>query len=366
MATTLLEAPVVDSAQRQWRAPWAQIIACLVILIGACVFLYPHAASWFSQKEQSRVTELAQARMAEPPNDSALYRAAQIERAHAYNDALASGAIYQANEHVAVGDGTSSDDSFVYDELLAVNDAGLMGRLRYDALQIDLPIYHGTSDVTLEHGVGHLEGTSLPVGGVGTRSVLTAHRGLPSATLFNDLDQAVVGDTFTVAVFDQVLTYRVISTEVIEPNETTAILADPDRDLVTLVTCTPLGINSHRILVTGERITPTPPEEIVAAAAKPDLPGFPWWVAILSGVIAILGLYVWRAGYSRIPVTPREASAGTPEPTHQDFAGPVSGGTGFDMAVPPTGTPVEAGDLDVFTDLFADVDDTAAVERSRS
>ncbi|HMQ65885.1 MAG TPA: sortase [Arachnia sp.] len=115
--------------------------------------------------------------------------------------------------------------------------------------------------------------------------------------MFNDLDKAKVGDTFTIAVLDQVLTYQVVEYKVIEPDQTEAILADPDRDLVTLVTCTPLGINSHRILVTAERVTPTPEKEIAAAAARPELPGFPWWVVILGGVVLLLTPYVWSAGY---------------------------------------------------------------------
>ncbi len=288
-----------DSGQaaRRWRMPWPQLIACLAILVGTAVFLYPHAASWFSQKEQSRVLGMSQQWMEQPPNDDADYRVEQIERAHNYNDALASGAQLIANENVPVGEGASSDETLIYDEILSISDSGFMGRLRYDALKIDLPVYHGTSDETLKHGVGHLEGTSLPVGGIGTRSVLTAHRGLPTATLFNELNRAAKGDVITVSVLDQVLSYRVIESRVIEPHETEAILPDPDRDLLTLVTCTPLGVNSHRILVTAERITPTPTEEIAAAEAAPDLPGFPWWAVILAVVIVFVVVYVWRSGY---------------------------------------------------------------------
>lgn len=304
-ATLDRDAPRRAGQRRQWHLPVTQLVACLAILIGAGVFLYPYVASWFSQKEQSRVTELAQVELGEPPNNDQRYREEMITRAHAYNDALASGAVYEANAHVVTGGGTSSDSSFVYNELLAVNDSGFMGRLRYDSLLIDLPIYHGTSDATLERGVGHLEGTSLPVGGIGTRAVLSAHRGLPTATLFNDLDKAAVGDTFSVSVFDQVVTYRVVETQVIEPSETEAIFADPERDLITLVTCTPLGINSHRILVTGERVTPTPPGEVKASAARPDLPGFPWWIPVLAGVVAALALYLWRAGCSHVPAARR-------------------------------------------------------------
>ncbi|SNU00467.1 sortase A [Ruaniaceae bacterium KH17] len=297
-------------APKTWRFPWASAIACLVILAGTLVFLYPHVASWFSQKEQSRVTALAQETMELPPNDNEIYRSEQIELAREYNNALASGAVYEANANIATGDGSSSDETLVYSELLNINDAGFMGRLRYDALDIDLPIYHGTSDEVLNKGVGHLEGTSLPVGGVGSRSVLTAHRGLPRATLFNELDKAAIGDTFTLSVMGEVLTYQVVESQVIEPSETHAILADPDRDLVTLVTCTPLGINTHRILVTAERITPTPIADIEAAQAVPTLPGFPWWAVVLAAVVIGIGLYIWRSGY--VPAPKKKAEAEVP------------------------------------------------------
>lgn len=294
-------------SRRRWRMPWLQLIACFVILAGTSLVLYPHAASWFSQKEQSRVSALALSSMDEAPNDDDLYRAEQLALAHEYNDALASGALYEANANIAVGEGTIEDESLNYDDLLNVTDGGFMGRLKYDDLAIDLPIYHGTDDATLERGIGHLEGTSLPVGGVGTRAVLTAHRGLPESTLFTNLDDAEIGDTFTISVYDQVLTYEVIEIQVIQPEETEAILADPDRDLVTLVTCTPLGINSHRILVTAERITPTPVEDVAAAAEEPDLPGFPWWAVILGSVVFVLAAFVWWSGRQpvRTPATTR-------------------------------------------------------------
>lgn len=284
---------------RRWRFPWTHATAAVVLLLGICVMLYPQAASWFSQRAQSRVTELAMKTLEQPPNNSAVARQEQLAAAHHYNDALASGAFLKANERKAVGEGTSADDALDYNSMLAVTSSGFMGRLRYDRLDIDLPIYHGTSDETLERGIGHLEGTSLPVGGVGTRTVLTAHRGLPEAILFTDLDRAAVGDLFTISVMGEVLTYRVIESQVIEPSETKAIIPDPDRDLATLVTCTPLGINTHRILVTGERVTPTPLAEIDRARQASDLPGFPWWAVILGGATVLLALYVWRGGYPR-------------------------------------------------------------------
>ncbi|HZK05097.1 MAG TPA: class C sortase [Actinomycetaceae bacterium] len=306
--STVVENQRRARTRRRWRFPWAAAIACLVILAGTGIFLYPHIASWFSQKEQSRVTALAQERLLEPPQDDEIYRMEQFELAHEYNNALASGAVYRANTNVATGDGTTTDESLVYEDIINFSDAGFMGRLRYEALDIDLPIYHGTSVKTLEIGVGHLEGTSLPVGGIGTRPALTAHRGLPSSTLFNELDKAQIGDTFSVSVLDQVFAYEVVDIREVEPSQTEAIFADPKRDLVTLVTCTPLGINSHRILVTGERIEPTPAEEIAAAAEAPELPRFPWWAVILGGVVTVCGVYVWRSGYENVVTQPKQAA----------------------------------------------------------
>ncbi len=152
------------------------------------------------------------------------------------------------------------------------------------------------TDDVLERGTGHLEGTALPVGGASTHAVLTGHRGLATAELFTHLDRVAVGDTFTIEVFGEVLSYRVSVTRVVAPEDTETLYPQTGRDLVTLVTCTPLGINSHRILVTGERILPTPVDDVAAAGARPDIPGFPWWAVILGAVVLALAAYVWAAG----------------------------------------------------------------------
>lgn len=292
--------PAPDQPKRaRWSMPWPQLIGCLVILLGVSIALYPQAASWFAQREQSRIIALMQEDMEKPPYDDPVVVNAELDTARAYNDALASGAIFEANTNVATGQGETANDIFDYDQIINTDGNGVMGRIRYDALTIDLPIYHGTSEETLKRGVGHLEGTSLPVGGVGTRSVLTAHRGLPEATLFNDLDKAKVGDVFSVSVLGEVLSYAVVEVQTVEPDQTEEILADPDRDLMTLVTCTPLGINSHRILVTGERIIPTPVGQVDAAAALPDIPGFPWWAVFELSTVVILSAVVWWAGHKK-------------------------------------------------------------------
>jgi sortase A len=146
-----------------------------------------------------------------------------------------------------------ADQSDEYEALLNVGNDGVMGVLTIPAIGVRLPIYHGVTDRTMSKGCGHLQGTSLPVGGDGTHAVLFGHRGLPDAKLFTDLDRVKEGDRFTVSVLGKELWYRVISRKVILPDETGDLAVRSGRDLVTLVTCTPYGINTHRLLVCGER-----------------------------------------------------------------------------------------------------------------
>lgn len=288
--------------------------AGLVMIIGAGIFLYPHVASWFSQLAQSKVIDSELVIFHENTDQEEAIRE-ELAAAHEYNEALSSGAIYEANANIALGSGSLAPGAMGYNELLNETGSGFMGRLLYEDLGIDLPIYHGTSDDILLTGVGHLEGTSLPVGRKGTRSVLTAHRGLPESTLFNNLDKAEVGDIFSVTVLDEVYAYQVFEIKVINPEDTQQILPDPDRDLMTLVTCTPLGINTHRILVTAERIYPTPEATEAAALATPQLPHFPWWTVIIAVIVIGIGVYVWRDGYRLARIAQVESSDDTGEST---------------------------------------------------
>lgn len=141
-----------------------------------------------------------------------------------------------------------------YENILNVNDEGMMGYLSIDKIRVEIPIYHGTSNDTLNSFVGHVEGTSLPIGGISTHSVLSAHRGLPSAKLFSDLDKLEVGDTFKIIVLDEVLTYKVDKISIVKPNNSKELMNVKDKDYVTLITCTPYGINTHRLLVRGIRV----------------------------------------------------------------------------------------------------------------
>lgn len=141
-----------------------------------------------------------------------------------------------------------------YNKILNVNDDGMIGYLSIEKLKIELPIYHGTSNTVLNSAVGHLEGTSLPIGGINTHSVLSAHRGLPSAKLFSDLDKLEIGDTFKITVLDEVLIYEIDKISIVKPSNINNLKIAKNNDYVTLLTCTPYGINTHRLLVRGKRI----------------------------------------------------------------------------------------------------------------
>ena len=288
--------PRPRARRRGWRPPGLAIVVALLALAGVLTVMYPTIAAWFSQKTQSEVIERLSAEVGQLPAtglDDA------IAQAHAYNDALTgSSALLGSYENVPQGEATAAG-VLAYAEVLRADGTGLIGRIKIPAIAVDLPIYHGTSDATLLRGVGHLEGTALPVGGEGTHSVLTGHRGLADAELFTHLDAVSVGDTFTIEVFGQVLTYRVTGTTVVDPSDTETLYPVRGKDLVTLVTCTPLGINSQRILVTGERVTPTPVEELQHAGEVPDVPGFPWWAVVLASAVLVLTVYVWLMGRRR-------------------------------------------------------------------
>ena len=141
-----------------------------------------------------------------------------------------------------------------YDALLNVDGTGIMGYLEIPVLEVTLPIYHGTDDSVLQVGAGHIEWSSLPTGGESTHCVLSGHRGLPSAKLFTNLDQLVPGDTFVIRVLDEVMTYEVDQILIVEPTDVSALTVEDGKDLCTLVTCTPYGVNSHRLLVRGHRV----------------------------------------------------------------------------------------------------------------
>ncbi len=217
------------------------IFLILGFLVGICILLYPAFSDFWNSKTQSRaITDYESVLDNLDEND---YNAI-FERAHAYNKAL-----YETNYPLMDYKNVPG-----YYDTLRITDNDMIGYLKIDRIGVELPIYHGTSDDVLNRGVGHLEGSSLPVGGENTHSVMSAHRGLPSAKLFTDLDRMEIGDTFQIVVLDQVLTYQVDLIKVIEPTDISDLQIIEGGDYCTLFTCTPYGINTHRLLVRGTRI----------------------------------------------------------------------------------------------------------------
>ena len=221
------------------------LLLVAVFLLGVCILLYPTASDYWNSLHQTRAIgayEDALAGMTRRDYDAAFQQAEDYNRALAALDAPMSE--YQS----------LSDAGMDYEEILIINGVGIMGYIDIDAIGVDLPIYHGTSPDVLNVAVGHLEGSSLPIGGEGSHCVLSAHRGLPSARLFTDLDQLQEGDTFTITVLDRLLTYEIDQILIVEPEQVDALAITPGEDYCTLVTCTPYGINTHRLLVRGKRV----------------------------------------------------------------------------------------------------------------
>ena len=160
----------------------------------------------------------------------------------------------QYNEKHPLNWNVTASDIEAYHQALNINQDGIMGYIEIPKIDVKLSIFHGTDEKVLQTSIGHLEGTSLPVGGLGTHSVLSGHRGLPSARLFSDLDKLREGDIFTIHVLNETFTYQVDQIRVVEPTDLSTIVVDPKQDLLTLVTCTPYGVNTHRLLVRGHRI----------------------------------------------------------------------------------------------------------------
>lgn len=217
------------------------IIMVLFFFVGLLVLLYPSISEFYNQKVQSKEIEDYEfiLKKIDKKNYDDIFKAADE-----YNSSL-----------------RNLNDQFVdyrnlenYDEVLNVNNRGMIGYVSIEKIKVELPIFHGTSEKVLSNASGHLEGTSFPVGGAGTHSAISAHRGLASATLFTNLDKLEIGDTFTITVLDRLLTYEIDEILIVDPKDVNSLKIADDKDYVTLITCTPYGINSHRLLVRGKRI----------------------------------------------------------------------------------------------------------------
>lgn len=216
------------------------LILVLIFIIGLSVMLYPTVSDYWNSRTQSRAVATYSetvASMSEQDYDE------MFAEAEAYNRKLA-----QVNMPFV-----NYDQVEDYEDILDISGTGIMGYVTIEKIRVELPIYHGTEDSILQVAAGHLRGSSFPVGGKGTHSVISAHRGLPSAKLFTELDEIEEGDTFTVTVLNRRMTYQVDQIRIVEPQEIEDLEIDPEEDYCTLMTCTPYGINSHRLLVRGVR-----------------------------------------------------------------------------------------------------------------
>lgn len=213
----------------------------LVLIAGLSLLIYPSLSNYWNSFTQSQVI-VDYTKQIENLDEERYDRI--IAEAAAYNESLLG-----RRNHYLLDDEQKAE----YNELLNISGIGIMGYIEIPSISCTLPVYHGTSDAVLQIAVGHLDWTSLPVGGESTHCVLSGHRGLPSAKLFTDLDKVAVGDTFVLRILDEVLTYEVDQILIVEPHETEALLIEEGKDYCTLVTCTPYAINTHRILVRGER-----------------------------------------------------------------------------------------------------------------
>lgn len=235
---------------------WSNIILIVVFFVGLSVLLYPTVSDYWNSLHQSRA--IATYSDAVEEMDTSDYERMWAE-ADAYNKKL-----YESGH----GLGLAEDEKEEYESILDVSGTGIMSYIEIPSIKCSLPIYHGTDEAVLQIAVGHIEGSSLPVGGVNTHCVLSGHRGLPSAKLFSDLDKLEEGDLFMIRTLDQTLTYEVDQIRIVLPEEIDDLKIVDGEDLCTLVTCTPYGINTHRLLVRGHRVANQEDAENIRVTAE--------------------------------------------------------------------------------------------------
>ena len=226
------------------------LILILIFLAGLSLLLYPYIANKWNTYRQSKLMTTYEEAVESINEEKPIDYTSEFARANAYNESLVP---YILPDSFAIAAASEEPDA-EYMACLNLTGDGMMGYVQIPKIDIKIPIYHTVSTEVLEKAAGHLEGSSLPVGGADTHTVISAHRGLPSAALFTDLDKLKEGDHFLISVLDEILCYEVDQISVVEPSETEALKVEPGKDLATLLTCTPYGVNSHRLLVRGHRV----------------------------------------------------------------------------------------------------------------
>ena len=259
------------------------LLLIAVMLVGAGLISYPTFSDWWNSLHQSRAVAsyIDSVSQIDPEEYNRI-----LESAEAYNKKLAENGVKFV---------WTDEERAEYEKQLSINDSDIMGYITIDKIGVRLPIHHGTDESVLQVAIGHLEWSSLPVGGESSHCIVSGHRGLPSARLFTDLDKMEVGDIFTLSVLDRVFTYQVDQISTVLPYELENLQIEPGKDYCTLVTCTPYGINTHRLLVRGVRI-PNLPEKVAETTAESEgqpeeAPGWQLPVPVfVAAPLATLGL----------------------------------------------------------------------------
>lgn len=251
------------------------IFSAILIFGGVTTLLYPSASQWFTQKVESEaINNLNGVLGQHTSSEFQIFR----DKANEYNELISRGL---------------STKDFDYKKIIDTSDSGIIARVTVPSIKLDQTLKPTLEESVLSTGLGHLEGSSLPVGGINTHAVIGGHRGLATAVGFTNLDKVSVGDDVIIESLGEPLLYRVTETEILDPGEAQVQPIIEGKDLVTLITCTPIGLNTHRIVVTAERIFPTPSG--IESGKNSDLPGFPWW-AVGMGASALLSIgFIVRA-----------------------------------------------------------------------
>ncbi len=261
------------------RGKKVTLVLLIIFFVGLSILLYPMVSQYLNSKVQSKAIDDYEKKFSNISSDD--YKK-MFEEAKKYNEELLK-LDYPLAQYNKLTE---------YNDILNLNDNGMIGYVSIEKIKVELPIYHGTSSAVLNVAAGHMEGSSLPVGGESTHSIISAHRGLPSSRLFTDLDKIELGDTFTITVLNQTLTYQVDKIEVIEPKEVKSLEIIEGEDYVTLLTCTPYGINTHRLLVRGKRIENVNKKKLYVTYEAYKVDRFIVTIAIALPILLGLIIYV--------------------------------------------------------------------------
>lgn len=262
---------------------FSTLLLIVIFVVGLGLILYPTLSDYWNSFHQSKAISLYSESVADM--DKEAYEKI-LNAAKAYNKNIADRGIKWT---------FTEEEEKEYEQVLKIDETSAMGYIDIPKIDCKLTIYHGTNEMVLHTGVGHMEGTSLPVGGEGSHCVLSGHRGLPSAKLFTDLDKLVEGDIFTINILDETFTYEVDQIRVVDPDDLTSIVQEKDKDYVTLVTCTPYGVNTHRLLVRAHRIENANGDaRVIADAIQIE----PMYIAPIVAAPILLILLIWMLIYT--------------------------------------------------------------------